>query len=174
MNDQTLENLLRDPVNTGITLVFALLATVALFYVHKLTNYLADLAGVKISDAQHQEIDDAVMKGIAYAEEQAHKAVSKTSSQEKLQIAETAARSIAPKALAETSSEQFQVRAEAALQSVRPLMTAPTSSSMPPPHHSLNPSSLRIGAPGVVPRASKVPTFDSDPPTPAESPKAKR
>lgn len=118
--------LLLNPLNIAITLVFATLGTVALVYAHKAVTFFEKIAGVKLSDAQRQDIDDAVIKGIHYADEQAHKYALKlipegpTTPEQKLQVAESAARSIAPQALADVTSTQFQVHAEAALQSIRP------------------------------------------------------
>jgi hypothetical protein len=119
------------PVGIAITAVFAVLGTVALFYAHKAVAYFEKIAGVTLSDAQRKDIDDAVIKGIHYADEQAHKFAIKMidsgprTPDEKLAVAEQAARSIAPKALADMTSTQFQVHAEAALQSVRPLPELP-------------------------------------------------
>lgn len=166
----------QDPLHTGITLAFVVIGLVALFYVHKATRYLADLRGIKVTDAQQQMIDDAVMKGVAYAEEQAHKLATKiTDGQDvdKLHLAETAARSIAPQALTGVTTEQFQVRAEAALQSMRPVMASVAPSERPPAQVARHLTIDRNGV-ATIPRAPSLPTFhDVEPPTPVP-PKAKR
>jgi hypothetical protein len=141
MNPATIEQtsvvlpFLLTPLNIAITLVFAVLGIVALVYVHKAVAYLETLTGVKLSEQQKQDIDDAVITGIHNADEQAHKFArglipeGPTTPEQKLAVAESAARSIAPAALASVTSTQFQVRAEAALASIRPPAPIPDEST---------------------------------------------
>jgi hypothetical protein len=130
----------------------ALLTTVAVTLGQKVVRHLSALSGVQVSADQQLKVDQAITAGVAYAEEQARKFARELilegprTGEEKLEVAKTAARSIAPGALASTSDQQLSILTEAKLQSLRP--------SQAPPGGSVPPSSF-------VPRMPPPPTFST-------------
>jgi hypothetical protein len=129
--------------------LFALATSIAVVYAKKVLKHLSELTGIKVSAENEEKIVDAVRRSIAYAKEQAEKfAAGKIhegprSGAEKLEVAKTAARSLAPAALANTTDQQLTIITEAELQIVRP--------SLPPP--------AGADSSSLVPRMPPPPTF---------------
>jgi hypothetical protein len=129
-----------------VTALAALLTTFAVTLGRKVVRHLSALSGVQVSADQQQKVDQAIAAGVAYAEEQARKFARELiregprTGEEKLEVAKTAARSIAPGALASTSDQQLSILTEAKLQSLRPSQAPPAGAEsasfvprMPPP-----------------------------------------
>jgi len=135
-----------------VTGLAALLTTFAVTLGRKVVRHLSALSGVQVSADQQARVDSAIAAGVAYAEEQARKFARELilegprTGEEKLEVAKTAARSIAPGALASTSDAQLSILTEAKLASLRP--------SQAPPGGSVPPSSL-------VPKLPPAPVFST-------------
>jgi len=118
----------------------------------KVVKHLSALSGVQVSAEQQAKVDQAITAGVAYAEEQARKFARELitegprTGEEKLEVAKTAARSIAPAALASVNEQQLAILTEAKLQSLRPSQ-APSGGSVPPS--------------SFVPRMPAPPTFST-------------
>jgi hypothetical protein len=134
-----------------VTALAALLTTFAVTLGRKVVRHLSALSGVQVSAEQQLKVDQAITAGVAYAEEQARKFARELiregprTGEEKLEVAKTAARSIAPGPLASTSDAQLSILTEAKLQSLRP--------SQAPPGGADNAS--------FVPRMPAPPTFST-------------
>jgi hypothetical protein len=137
-----------------VTALAALLTTFAVTLGRRVVRHLSALSGVQVSAEQQQKVDQAIAAGVAYAEEQARKFARELiregprTGEEKLEVAKTAARSIAPGPLASTSDAQLSILTEAKLQSLRP-------SQAPPSPDSVSPAS------SFVPRMPPPPTFST-------------
>jgi len=140
-------------VMLAIGALFSLILVFGLRLARKATKQFEVATGIKLTEAQHRTIDDVVTKGIHLAQEHARKVArglltsASVTPQDKLEIAKSAARSLAPKALAEVSEDQLEILIEAKLASMRP---PPDPSarrlqpSSPAPRHSIPP-------PGAIP-----------------------
>lgn len=119
---------------------FAVMLAVALLYARRIAQYLASLAKVQLSEQQLQQVDRAVEIGISYAEELARKKLlglveqGPTTSAQKLEVAKTASRSVAPAALADVADAQLEMSIEAHLSRVRPSLAM---HSLAPPAQSV-------------------------------------
>jgi len=138
-----------DPILTlvliAISAIFSLLTAGALWLKKKGLEQTERATGIKASDGASKTIDQIITTVIAYAEEQARKYARGLSTSapatgaDKLQVAKSAARSIAPAGILESvSEEQLEILIEAKLQSLRPSMSPPSlppvpRSSLPPP-----------------------------------------
>lgn len=184
----------------AITLVFAVLAIIALAFARRAIKAFEETTGIKVAESVKQQILDLVVTGLRYAEEQAHKkkrgliADGPTTPEEKLDLARNVAQSLAPPALYNRVKEDFDIQAEALLQSMRPgglgspllgevidAEAATTPSGRPLPRASLPPPAQSLAEP-YFPRASKSPIelFNERPSTTEEpttqpgTPRAKR
>ena len=124
-------------LHTAITAIFAAIGIVAVYLAHR-------ALGAKLSRDQLDMLDKVLNSVLAYAEEQSHKAATgllaegpRTPAQ-KLEVAKSAARSIAPKELAHTDDRALEVLLEAKLQQQRP------TSSHPPARKTLPPVRMEI------------------------------
>jgi hypothetical protein len=119
-----------------VTALAALLTTFAVTLGRKVVRHLSALSGVQVSVEQQLRVDSAIAAGVAYAEEQARKFARELivegprTGEEKLEVAKTAARSIAPAALASVNEQQLGILTEAKLSSLRPSQAPP--GSVPP------------------------------------------
>lgn len=126
-----------------IVSLLLLLATPWLIMVAKrAAKSLADLSGVKVTAQQEAALESAVRRGVSYAEEQAHKLVRGLAKEgpqtglQKLEVAKSAARSIAPKALRDVGDRELEVLIEAEVHERKRFVSLPGGalvSLAPPP-----------------------------------------
>jgi hypothetical protein len=117
----------------------AALLVVLIPFARKIAQHLASLAKVKLTDEQLAQVDRAVTIGIGYAEEQALKKLrglveeGPVSGAEKLEVAKSAARSIAPAATSDVTEKQLEIAIEGKLKSVLPPPLPPDRPTPVPP-----------------------------------------
>lgn len=159
-----------------ITAVFAVFLLWARAQAKKALARLAELTDSPELLAQGDNVDRVITTAILYVREQVQKlakgviVTGPRTPQEKLQLAEDTARSLAPDAMAPISPAHFAVLAEAKLQSVRPLLVDPMAvalKSMAPRMSSSPPPAASLPKLPAIPKASPVPVLarDDEPPT---------
>lgn len=152
-----------DVLAVGLGLLCAALLAVLIPFARKIALHLAKLADVKLSEEHLRQVDRAVAIGIGYAEEQAVKKLrglvpdGPVNSEQKLEVAKSAARSIAPAATKDVTEKQLEIAIEGQLKSLMP-PAAISSGSILPPRASF--------APGNVFGATTIEEVDTRPDTP--------
>jgi hypothetical protein len=135
-----------DVLAVGLGLLCAGLLAVLIPFARKIALRLASLADIKLEETHLQQLDRAVAIGIGYAEEQAVKKLrglvpdGPVNGEQKLEVAKSAARSIAPAATKDVSEKQLEIAIEGQLKSLIP--PAGPSASLPPLRASFAPSSV--------------------------------
>lgn len=129
--------------------------------------YFASLAKLRLSEQQERELQRAVERGVAAAEEFARRELERrlVKGPEKLAYAKETARSLAPAALAKLDEAQLDDVVSATVAKLRPSMSSLNVSSLLPPQASpslptrlVTPSQVEALEADIIPRAPRVPT----------------
>lgn len=109
----------------------AALVPILVHYLRRGYARLADAVGVELSAAQRAQLDWAISQGVAYAEEWARQQVAasgwRPSGQDKLDVALSQARAVAPEAVGQRARGELVRLAEARLATLRPSMRPPAA-----------------------------------------------
>lgn len=138
---------------TTLSGIVIALVPLLLILARRCAQYLAKLADTKLSEDHLRQLDHAVEAGILYAEEQARKRLlgaagsGPSTGAEKLEVAKSAARSMAPAALADVGDQQLEMNIEARLSRVRPSLARSSYPPASPPPPSLAPHEMYPPAP---------------------------